>query len=351
MTLGSNLNLVLLLEITAGVILIALGLGLGWWYSRSFRAGERVLHAKERHTLATVNRLAQWTTGMADQMSRYGDVVDGITQLFRDRHEPLDSDRREATGMLLTKVVEANTKLHQRLGHAEDMLKKQADELTIYMSEARTDTLTGLPNRRAFDEELGRRLSEWKRRQTPLSVMMIDIDHFKKVNDTYGHQAGDEILQQVANALSETVREADMVARIGGEELAVILPGTGKAEAQIAANRCRCAIEQARCEFQGQSLRVTASFGVACCMKDETDEQLLRRCDEALYAAKQNGRNRSFWHDGVRAIPIAANVDYTNPTRKLTSQPDNPRLIDSDRFVQICEDLRRRLAEVTQQDV
>ena len=151
------------------------------------------------------------------------------------------------------------------------MLKQQAGEISTYMSEARTDALTGLPNRRALDEDLTRRLAEWRRHGRPLSVMMIDIDHFKKFNDTYGHQVGDAVLQQVAALLRKTMRESDFVGRFGGEEMAVVLPGTEATEACLAAERARHVDRRSRYSLTDvQQLHVTVSVGAAQCLTAET---------------------------------------------------------------------------------
>src|SRR6185503_7619557 len=106
----------------------------------------------------------------------------------------------------------------------------------------RTDALTGLANRRAFDDELNRRFAEWQRRKTMFSLLILDVDHFKKFNDTHGHQAGDAVLTGVAATLRQTFREMDLVARYGGEEFAAILPVTNLTEALRAAERARAAI-------------------------------------------------------------------------------------------------------------
>ena len=108
----------------------------------------------------------------------------GVSQLFRDSPERLGEHQRLATASVLSQVVEANEQLQKRLNEAEHMLKEQASEISIYMSEARTDALTGLPNRRAFDEDLVRRMAEWRRYRRPLSIVMVDVDHFKQFNDT-----------------------------------------------------------------------------------------------------------------------------------------------------------------------
>ena len=109
-----------------------------------------------------------------------------------------------------------------------------------------SDALTGVANRRAFEYELRRRLTEWNRRNTPLSLTFVDVDHFKKFNDTYGHRAGDAVLCGVARRLRETIRETDLVVRYGGEEFAIVMPDTTLEVAKEVAERARFAIEESR---------------------------------------------------------------------------------------------------------
>jgi diguanylate cyclase (GGDEF)-like protein len=154
---------------------------------------------------------------------------------------------------------------------------------------AHTDALTGLRNRRAFDEALER---EWKRtleNRSQISLLMLDIDHFKTFNDRYGHPAGDDCLRAVSAAVNSAVRATDVVARYGGEEIAVILPGTGSAAAVELAERIRAAIEGGGA--------VTASIGIATAALSEsgdrrTPEGLVPAADTAMYKAKAGGRNR-----------------------------------------------------------
>ena len=114
--------------------------------------------------------------------------------------------------------------LQNRLAQAEKQIAAQAADLRSYETEARTDSLTGLANRRAFDDEMQRRFAEWQRRRTPFSLMILDIDHFKQFNDSHGHPAGDEVLRNVGKVLVKTARQMDLPCRYGGEEFAVILP-------------------------------------------------------------------------------------------------------------------------------
>ena len=163
--------------------------------------------------------------------------------------------------------------------------------------QALTDSLTRLPNRGAFlaRGEIDLRLAH--RYGDALSVIMLDADSFKQVNDTYGHQVGDEVLVALARTAESAVRNFDMVGRLGGEEFAIILVRTGMQDAVACAERIRCGIEALLFETASGSLRITASFGVAQCGPDDrTFAQLLHRADEALYRAKRSGRNRVSAH-------------------------------------------------------
>jgi diguanylate cyclase len=325
-----------------GAVLLCAGLAIGLWLGKRSVSESGDHRAQTERLVQLVSRMVNWSQSMAKEMSEYRSVVSGVSRLFQRSDGELGEPEREATIELLSQVVEANEQLQMRLNRAESMLKDQANEISTYMSEARTDPLTSLPNRRAFDEELHRRMADWRRHQVPLSVMIADIDHFKQLNDTYGHQAGDVVLATVSQTLKQTMRESDIVARIGGEELAVVLPGSSAAETCRAAARAREAIEQSQCEYESQLLRVTVSIGAAQCDKNGEAELVLRRADDALYAAKEAGRNAAYWHNGRECLPV-------EPDRagRLERSPDlNPADDRSQDFMQVCADLQRRLEEV-----
>ncbi len=155
------------------------------------------------------------------------------------------------------------------------------------------DHLTGIDNRRSFFEAAEIELRRWRRLPRPLSLLMIDADQFKKINDTHGHPVGDEVLRHIARLMGSTFRQIDMVARIGGEEFAVLLPGSDLASAQRVAERLRAALEAQPAPTDAGPVRCTVSIGIAT-MDEATAsvEALLKRADEALYAAKHGGRNR-----------------------------------------------------------
>lgn len=338
-----------------GAVLLCVGLAIGLALGRKFALRDMPNRVDIRKLCGVLRHLVDWSHGVADDMSEYRSVVSGVSNLLGSHVTPLDDEQRLATVGLLSRVVDANEQLQVRLNEAEMMLKEQAGTISTYMSEARTDSLTGLPNRRALDEDLARQISEWKRHRRPLSVMMIDIDHFKKFNDTYGHQAGDAVLQQVAGLLRKTMREADLVGRFGGEEMAVVLPGTESQEACRAAERARKAISDASFTYEGQRLHVTVSVGASQCMEAESADELLRRADDALYAAKQAGRDRAYWHDGVNCQCVGGcRKPEKTPATAAQPKPLVPeppaeakpgRTTES--FAEICQDLRQRLQEVT----
>lgn len=185
-------------------------------------------------------------------------------------------------------VLEALTHLSntviQELEEAKRQLKEQANR----------DYLTGLYNRRYFNEIAQELIYISKREQKPLSVIMLDIDKFKNINDTYGHSAGDDVIKVLANTLIETVRASDVISRYGGEEFALLLPFTDLDGAAKIAEKIRKNVENKKIiTYDGQIIQFTVSIGVASMKKtDKNIEQALNRADDALYTAKENGRNR-----------------------------------------------------------
>jgi diguanylate cyclase (GGDEF)-like protein len=157
------------------------------------------------------------------------------------------------------------------------------------------DGLTGVFNRKHLEQRIASELSFAQRHESPLSIIMIDVDHFKKVNDTYGHLAGDAVLKTVASVLSRTIRPEDVVARYGGEEFVVVARGIEADGAVALADRLRSAVAAETIRFEDHEIRVTSSAGVAslaCCGESRDRETLLGTADRRLYAAKQGGRNR-----------------------------------------------------------
>ena len=210
---------------------------------------------------------------------RAGDQVIGTLVCGSRRAGGLPPAARSELEMLALQAAEALLRAR---------LFEQAERL------ATTDGLTGLSNRRSLDVQLRERFAEASRYRRCLSFVLIDVDHFKKVNDGHGHPAGDTVLRGVAAIVAAQARETDRAARYGGEEMALLLPETDLAGARVIAERLRAAIEASSHQTEGGPLRVTVSLGVATFPSAglETPEQLLEAADQALYRAKQGGRNR-----------------------------------------------------------
>ena len=171
-------------------------------------------------------------------------------------------------------------------------LRNRVEELVHRLTDAaRTDALTGLQNRRAFEETMRAEVERAKRTKRPMCLLVCDLDHFKLVNDRFGHPTGDSALVRVGQLLSATRREIDPVARTGGEEFALILPETGSSEGYVVAERLRLAVKEA---FAEEAVPLTVSIGVASYPAEGRDpDALIEAADQALYAAKEMGRNRS----------------------------------------------------------
>ncbi|NOX76617.1 MAG: diguanylate cyclase [Gammaproteobacteria bacterium] len=186
--------------------------------------------------------------------------------------------------------LQARLRAHQKLAQTIRALEASQRELR---EQVNTDALTALPNRRFFDQLANREMSLMRRQEEHFAVLMMDIDHFKIVNDTYGHPAGDHVLKQVARILAVTAREEDTVARIGGEEFVVGSPYTNRLAAMVLAERLRKAVESLKIEFEGVVIPITISIGIAQLSQDgELLDALIAAADKRLYIAKQKGRNR-----------------------------------------------------------
>lgn len=262
--------------------------------------------------------------------------VRGRQETFRIPILTLTSNEEDVTRTTLLNLG-ANDFL-QKPVHANELVarvrnalasKIAFDQLAIRSAQLQADVLqdalTGLANRRAFDFELHRKMIEWERQRTPVSLLLVDIDHFKMVNDRFGHQAGDTVLKEVANLVRDTTRKMDLPCRIGGEEFAVILPVTRVCESNLAAERIREKIEAAFIRTETATIRLTVSLGVANAMKGDDAQLLFRRADTALYASKQRGRNCATLHDGTKYVAL-------DGTPTTVDVPEGPASEDSVEF-------------------
>lgn len=192
-------------------------------------------------------------------------------------------------------MSERAKKLEKRLADSSAEVVNLKRDLEIIRRESVTDTLTGLGNRKLFDEALRTAAEEATEKQQPLSLIIGDIDHFKKFNDTWGHQTGDQVLKLVAHCFKENVKGRDSACRYGGEEFGVVLPNTALKGGKALAEAIRYSVETKKVvkRSTGENLgTITMSFGIAELVAGEPISELVRRADACLYAAKQRGRNR-----------------------------------------------------------
>jgi diguanylate cyclase len=194
----------------------------------------------------------------------------------------------------MTALLDSNKRLQDDVVCTRYRLEEQAQQIDDARREARTDALTTVANRMALDEKLHLLLDTWKRDQQPFVLMLLDLDQFKRINDSHGHQAGDRVLSKVGDWLKQWVREGDFVGRYGGDEFAILLPLTElEAGLELAETIRRKAADQAsRVALRGEQVSVSLSIGVAGPQEGDSDESLLQRADLALYQCKRRGRNR-----------------------------------------------------------
>jgi diguanylate cyclase (GGDEF)-like protein len=213
--------------------------------------------------------------------SQKEDLIEGMDAGADDYiTKPFDQNELQVRLRAGTRLVD----LQSQLLKAREDLREQATR----------DSLTRLWNRSSILNELGRELARLERECRPLGVVIVDLDHFKHVNDTKGHLAGDAVLREAARRMQNSIRQYDSIGRYGGEEFLILFPGCGEAESYAQADRLRKQLAQADMPVNDGALRITASFGVTAALPGDncTQEALIRRADEALYVAKKCGRNR-----------------------------------------------------------
>lgn len=226
---------------------------------------------------------------------RFGSSLSRLSDEFKEAEDP------QAQAAAIGNVLESTREMQSAVSGLQDRLKESQNQIQALKQEvarARTDALidglTGLANRRAFDQCIEACLADEAAQATGLCLVMLDIDHFKRVNDTHGHVFGDQVIRAVAQVLKASVKGQDTAARIGGEEFAIVLPSTPLNGAFVVAEKIRNAIGSSRIRRGQQALdeRVTVSLGVAALRPGESATQFVERADAALYASKKGGRDR-----------------------------------------------------------
>ncbi|HEV7279383.1 MAG TPA: diguanylate cyclase [Pirellulaceae bacterium] len=274
------------------------GVAMGLLIAKLVRRRPEIPSHVQRETLARLQTVAKsLATDVGDHNERMQQIADVL----------MEKEFSESADVLLAvrEILEASDMLKRRLGDAEKRLDEQAELLQEQSKAARTDVLTQVPNRRALDERLQQRLETLKQKNEPSSLMLLDVDHFKKFNDQHGHLVGDEALKNVAQALSAAAGDA-FVARYGGEEFAVLFPGQTAEAARSAAELVRANVRQMPVRHGDTMLTVTASAGLAQLRPSESVAEWIRRADEALYESKKRGRDQGHWRSGDQFVAFVA---------------------------------------------
>ncbi len=271
------------------------GFFIGRFYTLSHET-KRLKRDREETLTALINLMSS-----TDRLNEDVDTHNNALQSAKQELESMDNDEsldvlQTALMSNISRVVESNRRLENDLVVSKYKLESQAQELDRTRKEARTDALCNVGNRKAVDETLQFMVSRYHSENRSFGLMLIDIDHFKRINDTFGHQAGDEVLTSISLALKECVRPEDFVGRLGGDEFCILLEGLKAEDAQLVGSRIRSTIElyDFSINDSGQSTVVTMSMGLAVMRTEDDAVSLYERADQALYKSKQLGRNRLY---------------------------------------------------------
>lgn len=218
-----------------------------------------------------------------------------IRAQVRSRIELIDQHLhafRERETKLSASMQASNESMRARIAELEAQANRLHDQLKDEQRLASVDALTNIPNRLAYEQRSGEELERWKRFKQPTCLAVLDVDHFKRINDTYGHPAGDRLLRAIADRLAARIRRTDFVARYGGEEFVLLLPGTALPDGFAVLDNLRAAIASIGFHYRGTPIAITLSGGITAFAANDTTARAFERADKALYRAKQNGRNK-----------------------------------------------------------
>lgn len=345
-----------------------MGIGIGAILAQQFRSNTRATSKLEmeqlRHLIAHLRSIA---SGMAAGVDMHQGRIEMVSNSLTNMEPDNPASLERAINALLT----ANNLMQEELKDAQIRIAKQAQALEEVTAQARTDALTGVANRLAFNEAVEEAVECFQAEGRTTTLALLDIDFFKKINDTYGHSVGDQVLTAVGTLLNEKLQGRGVVARYGGEEFGVLFAGCPAAWMVRLMEETRKSIGEIVVNTDQGNIRVTCSVGMADFQSEDTPALLLERADEGLYISKQNGRNRGYWCSHGNWLPMDTQtlemlwhpldaseviaLDVRPSSKKIETEPKTKRVpVDSSvspdtekevvATTQECVDLARRAA-------
>jgi diguanylate cyclase (GGDEF)-like protein len=281
----------------AGVLSLALSIILAMIFSRflSLNFTRRISTVTDRLASIAPDRSVEQVDGQGDELSQLSNAFEQMSQRLENSRKEIEANQ--------TALRKARDELENRVNERTGELVKANQQLTQEVAERRhmeqrleqlsqTDYLTGILNRRAISRKLEEEQTTVTAAEESFCIILLDLDHFKEINDQYGHAVGDQALRHAVERLRNGIRDSDLLGRWGGEEFIIVAPRTSLAEAEGLAERLCSSLAGSRISSEGESVEVTGSFGVTRYIPGEALDTCLKRTDDALYAAKRQGRNR-----------------------------------------------------------
>ena len=295
---------VLIWVVPCALVCLALGAILGREFA--IRKMTRQLRRERTFLIKTLKTMVESTEQLSTDVGTHNSDLTSMHEIVQET--PSSGDLEPIQVILLEKIgemVAANRRLEDDLIVTRYKLDEQAQLLDYSRMEARKDQLSGLGNRKSFDEAIKYAISNYKSNDTPFALVLADVDHFKRINDTHGHPSGDKVVSRIGHTLKQLCREHDHIARYGGDEFAIILMKVEAEHAESAAARIRTAIEQTNFSVGGNGGRISVTFsmGMAYPSKSDTAETIIARADRALYESKRRGRNQlQIYNESMKAV-------------------------------------------------
>jgi diguanylate cyclase len=248
------------------------------------RSAAQAMDTQIREQVDGLHNSMQEAADLDDLKQVLENHLEGLLGTMDQHRKQRDEREQEVAGRLQS--------LAERVAHMEQEAQGFREHLEEQRQKALIDPLTGLPNRAAWSERLDHEITQWQRHGNTLMLAMLDLDHFKRINDNYGHLAGDKVLKLIASVLRKRLRGTDFIARFGGEEFVLLMPSTVPAAGMKLLEHLRASIEACPFHFKGERVTITISMGLTAFRPGEHSDLVLKRADQALYRAKNAGRNR-----------------------------------------------------------